>query len=153
MFEPGEVIYAYVTNIHPPKNKYFVTIYRDDDLRIVTCFTTTKNRVGCDFEALAHGNVKRNDKIVGYYFDKEVEVGLDNDGRPYKFPRHCVIPFDYCIQEGTKEQFLNNISQPEVVCTLHPKEYVDLVYAMYKSPLTNPKHKPYLEKILQQICQ
>ena len=153
MFEPGEVVYAHVKNIHPPKNKYFVTIYRDDELRIVTCFTTTKNRVGCQFEQLTHGYVKINNQIVGYFFDKDVEVGLDDVEQPFKFPRNCVIPFDYGVQVGTKNQFLSNIENERVVCKLHPKEYENLVYAMYSSPRTNPKYKPYLEKVLQEICQ
>lgn len=153
MFEPGEVVYAYVKNIHPPKNKYFVTIYQDDELRIVTCFTTTKNRVGCPLDQLKHGYVKNNNHIVGYFFDKNVEVGINDANEPFKFPKHCVIPFDYGVQVGTKDQFLNNIEREIVVCKLHPKEYENLVYAMYKSPRTNPKYKPYLDKVLQQICQ
>lgn len=154
MFEPGEVVYAYVKNIHKPKFKYFVTVYRDDELRIVTCFTTTKNyHVGYDFNQLTHGYVKRENKIVGYFFDMNVEVGMDESNQPFKFPRNCVIPFDYGVQEATKEQFLKNVEQEEVVCKLHPQEYQDIVYAMYKSPNTNPKYKPYLDKVLQRICQ
>ena len=153
MFEPGEVVYAYVKNIYPPKNKYFVTIYQDDELRIVTCFATTKNRVGCQLEDLEHGYVKKDGNIVGYFFDCDVEVGLDDSDRPFKFPRKCVIPFDYGVTEGTKEQFLKNVEHPVVVCRLHPEEYENLIYAMYRSPRTNPKYKPYLERILQQLCQ
>lgn len=77
MFEPGEVVYAYAKNTHPPKNKYFVTIYQDDELRIVTCFTTTRNRVGIPLDQLSHGYVKKNNQLVGYFFDKNVEVGLN----------------------------------------------------------------------------
>lgn len=91
--------------------------------------------------------------LLDIFFDCNVEVGLDNSNQPFKFPRHCVIPFDYGVREGTKDQFLKNIDQAVVVCSLHPKEYENLVYAMYKSPRTNPKHKPYLAKVLQQICQ
>ncbi len=153
MFEPREVIYAFVKNIPPPKYKYFVTIYQDDNLRIVTCFTTTKSRVGIPLDQLTHGYVKKDKHLVGYFFDKDIEVGLDLEGIPFNFPRNCVIPFDYGIQVGTKEQFLNNVEQERVVCKLHPKEYENLVYAMYKSPLTDSKFKPYLDKVLQQICQ
>lgn len=154
MFEPGEVVYAYVKNIHTPKFKYFVTIYRDEELRIVTCFTTTKNyQVGTIINQLKHGYVKRDNKIVGYFFDRNVEVGVDHTGHPFKFPRNCVIPFDYGVQEATKEQFLKNIEQEIVVCTLHPKEYQNIVYAMYTSPNTNPKYKPFLDKVLKQICK
>lgn len=153
MFDPGEVVYAYVKNTHPPKNKYFVTIYQDDDLRIVTCFTTTRNRVGIPLDQLSHGYVKKDNQLVGYFFDKNVEVGLNAEGTPFKFPRNCVIPFDYGVQIGTKSQLLNSVENATVVCKLHPKEYEDLVYAMYKSPLTNSKHKQYLDKVLQQICQ
>lgn len=76
MFEPGEVVYAHEKNIYPPKNKYFVTIYQDDELRIVTCFTTTKSyHVGCPFDQLIHGYVKSNGQITAYFFDRNVEVG------------------------------------------------------------------------------
>lgn len=151
MFEPGEVIYAYVKNFNCPKYKYFVTIYRDDELHIVTCFTTTKNRVGYALENLTHGFVKSDNQIIGYFFDRNVEIGLDDNKLPFRFPRHCVIPFDYGVREGTKEQFLKHIEQERVVCRLHRAEYENLVYAMYKSPRTNPKYKPYLEKVLLQI--
>lgn len=153
MFEPGEVVYAFVKNTHPPKYKYFVTIYRDDELRIVTCFTTTKNRVGLSLDLLTHGYIKKDDILVGYFFDKNTEVGLNADGVPFSFPRNCVIPFNYGIQIGTKTQFLNNIEQETVVCKLYPKEYENIVYAMYKSPLTDSKYKPYLEKVLSGICK
>lgn len=154
MFEPGEVVYAYVKNIYPPKNKYFVTIYRDDELRIVTCFTTTKNyHVGCPLDQLTHGYVKSNGQITAYFFDKNVEVGLNNTNQPFRFPKHCIIPFDYGVRVGTKEQFLNNIEREVVVCKLHLKEYENIVYAMYKSPKTDLKYKPYLDKILKQICK
>lgn len=151
MFEPGEVVYAYVKNFQTPKNKYFVTVYRDDELTIVTCFTTTKNRVGCALDSLQHGYIRQDGQIIGYFFDCNVEVGLDDQGRPFSFPRHCVIPFDYGVREGTKEQFLRNIENEVVVCKLHSKEYENIVYAMYKSPRTNPKYKPYLDKILKKI--
>lgn len=154
MFEPGEVVYAHVKNTHPPKNKYFVTIYQNDELRIVTCFTTTKSyHVGCPFDQLVHGYVKNDGQITAYFFDKNVEVGLDTTNQPFKFPENCVIPFDYGIQIGTKEQFLNNIEREVVVCKLHPKEYENIVYAMYKSPKTDSKYKADLIKVLQQICQ
>lgn len=154
MFEPGEVVYAYVKNFNSPKNKYFVTIYQDDELRIVTCFTTTKNyHVGCSFDQLTHGYVKNNGQIIAYFFDKDVEVGLNESNQPFKFPEHCVIPFDYGVRVGTKEQFLNYVENEKVVCRLHPKEYENIVYAMYRSPKTDPKYKPYLDKVLQQICQ
>ena len=153
MFEPGEVVYAYVKNFIEPKYKYFVTIYRDDKLSIVTCFTTTKNRVGCPIENFSHGYIKKDNQIVGYFYDHNVEVGLDDSKQPFKFPRDCVIPFDYGVREGTKEQFLNNIEQEEVVCKLYQYEYENIVYAMYKSPRTNPKYKPYLEKILIELNQ
>ena len=153
MFEPGEVVYAYVKNFPNPKYKYFVTIYRDDELRIVTCFTTTKNRVGYALDSLTHGYIKKEGQIIGYFYDCNQEVGLDSSGRPFKFPRNCVIPFDYGVTEGTLDQFLNNIANEMVACKLHQQEYENLVYAMYKSPRTNPKYKPYLEKILQQLFQ
>ncbi len=154
MLEPGEIVYGFVKDIHPPKNKYIITIYRDDELRIVTCFTTTKNRVGVPLETLTHGYVKNGDDIVGYFFDKSIVIGHNpGTNSEYHFPRNCVIPFGYGIREGSKENILAELDHPEVVCTLSKKEYRDIVYAMYRSRQTNPKYKPYLEKILQELCE
>lgn len=152
MLEPGEVVYGFVKDIHPPKSKYIVTIYRDDNLRIVTCFTTTKNRVGIPLCELQHGYVKKDGKMVGYFFDKDVAVGCNPEtGLEFSFPCDCVIPFEYGVREGLKEDFLSEIDNPIVVCALNPTEYLDIVYAMYKSPFTNSKYKPYLEKVLRSM--
>ena len=37
---------------------------------------------------------------------------------------------------------------PQVVCKLDDKEYIDLVYAMLKSKSTPKQYKPYLDKVL-----
>ena len=37
---------------------------------------------------------------------------------------------------------------PQVVCKLDDKEYIDLVYAMYSSKSTPDEYKPYLDKVL-----
>lgn len=154
MLEPGEVVYGFVKDIHPPKHKYLVTIYRDDDLQIVACFTTTQNRVGIPLESLKHGYVSKDGDIIGYFFDKNIAVGANpKTSEDFKFPRNCVIPFAYCIKEGTKEALLAGIDNAEVVCRLSPKEYEDIVYAMMCSPHTNAKHKPYLDKVLQQLYE
>ena len=151
MLEPGEVVYGFVKDIHPPKTKYIVTIYQDDNLRIVTCFTTTKNRVGLPLNTLQHGYVKKDDKMVGYFFDNRVAVGYNpNTNEEFHFPRDCIIPFEYGVREGTKERFLSELENPIVVCTLNRKEYENIVYVMYRSPHINPKYKPYLEEVLEQ---
>lgn len=152
MLEPGEVVYGFIKDIHPPKSKYIVTIYRDDDLRIVTCFTTTKNRVGIPLSSLQHGYVRKDSKMVGYFFDKEVIVGHNPATElEFHFPCDCVIPFEYGVREGYKEDFLSEIVNPSVVCVLNPDEYENIVYAMYRSPHTNSKYKPYLEKVLKRL--
>lgn len=152
MLEPGEVVYGFIKDINPPKSKYIVTIYRDDNLRIVTCFTTTKNRVGIPLNSLKHGYVKKNDKMVGYFFDKHMEIGYNPaTGLKFHFPCDCVIPFEYGVREGCKEDFLSEIDDPKVVCVLSSEEYENIVYAMYRSPYTNSKYKPYLENVLNSL--
>lgn len=46
--------------------------------------------------------------------------------------------------------FLKEFENPEVVCMLDEKEYIELVYAMYCSPHTKNTHKKVLNKILEE---
>ncbi len=47
----------------------------------------------------------------------------------------------------------NKFDNLEIKCKLDTKEYIDLVYAMYRSKRTPEEYKPYLEKILNEICE
>ncbi len=49
--------------------------------------------------------------------------------------------------------FAEGIQNAKIVCVIDKEEYVDLLYAMYKSPDVNRKYKPYLEKTLQKILE
>lgn len=46
MFQPREIVYGFVKGINPPHHKYIVTIYQDEELSIVACFTTSQGRAG-----------------------------------------------------------------------------------------------------------
>jgi hypothetical protein len=130
MFQPREIVYGVVKDIDPPKNKYIVTIYRDEELNIIACFTTSQQR-------------------VGYVFDKGKIIGINpEDGTEFSFPLRTIITFDYGVIEGVLEQLTERFENPKVVCKLSEKEYIDLVYAMYRSNHTKAGHKKILEKIL-----
>ena len=52
--------------------------------------------------------------------------------------------------EGQFASFLKEFDAPKVVCLLHEKEYIELVYAMYRSPHTKNTHKKVLNEILEE---
>lgn len=151
MFQPREIVYGYAKSLYNPHPKYIVTIYRDEELNIVACFTTSKARAGVSEEHIKHGAVYKDKQCISYVFEKDVAIGRNpNTGDEFSFPKRTVITFDYGVREGLREYFLKQFDNPEVVCLLDEKEYIELVYAMYRSPYTQNKHKVVLDKILQE---
>jgi len=150
MFQPREIVYGYAKNLYSPHNKYIVTLYQDEELNVVGCFTTSQSRAGVSEEEIQHGTIYRNKECVSYVFEKGVSIGKNpSTGEDFAFPKRSVITFDYGIKEGTKESFVEEMENTEVVCVLDENEYVNLIYAMYRSPYTKTRHKIVLDKILQ----
>ena len=150
MFQPREIVYGYAKGLYSPHNKYIVTIYQDAELKIVACFTTSKPRAGIPEDKIHHGAKYKDKQCVSYVFEKDVKIGINpNTGNDFSFPKRSVITFDYGVREGLLESFLMEFDNPEVVCLLDEKEYIELVYAMYRSPHTKITHKEVLNRILQ----
>lgn len=57
--------------------------------------------------------------------------------------------FDYGFIKDTEQKLRQMFENPQVVCKLDDNEYIDLVYAMFKSKSTPIHYKPYLDKILE----
>lgn len=151
MFEPKEIVYGTVVKLgfYQPRAKYLITIYRDDNLNIFACFTTSKQRSGVTDELLGHGPVIKDGRYLSYVFHPDVNIGVDPEtGEPFSMPRLSVITFDYGLREGQLSQFNEGIQDSKVVCRLYDEEYINLVYAMYKSDVTPRRYKPCLEKVL-----
>ena len=151
MFQPREIIYGYGKSLYSPHHKYIVTIYRDDELNIVACFTTSQSRAGVPEDEIHHGAIYKEKRCVSFVFEKDVKIGVNPaTGADFAFPKRSVITFDYGVREGLQESFLKEFENPEVVCMLDEKEYIELVYAMYCSPHTKNTHKKVLNKILEE---
>lgn len=149
MFQEGEIVLAFVKDIHPPKEKFFITLYRDDNLNVVACFTTSQHRVAVAPDEVRHGVVRQDNNPVAYVFEQGREIGVTPDEKKsFAFAKRTFIPFDYCYQEGTLDKFMARTLSPKVVGVLHKEEFVSLLYAMYRSPHTNRKYIPLLEKSL-----
>lgn len=131
MFAPGEIVYGWVKILHTPKYKYAVSLFRDGDLNILAQFTTSKNR-------------------VGYVFEAGAEIGIAPDsGNPFSFPRKTTITFDYGFIFGSEQKLSGYFDAPIVVCKMYEKQYIELVYALYKSPDFPDKYRTHLETVLE----
>lgn len=154
MFEPREIVYGYAKGFYSPHNKYIVTIYRDQALNIVACFTTSKSRAGVPVDKIHHGTIYKDKQCVSYVFEEGVKIGKNpTTGEDFAFPKRSVITFDYGVTEGAFESLLKEFDDPKVVCVLDEKEYIELVYAMYRSPYTKTKYKQVLNDILERYYQ
>lgn len=148
MLKAKNIIYGFCKYTNPPKNKYLISLYRSEELHIIAVFPTSKHRAGVS--NANHGCNFRDNKAISYMFDAGHPIGKKKDSdEDFSFPMQTTIPFDYCFREGAQEDLLRTFEQPEVVGVLSDKEYVDLIYALYSSPLTPQKYKPIFDKILQ----
>ena len=121
MLKAKNIIYGFCKYTNPPKKKYLISLYRSDDLNIIAVFPTSQRRAGVT--APKHGCNIRDGKVVSYVF---------------------------CFREGDQNDLLKTFDSPEVVGVLSDKEYIDLIYAFYTSPMTPQKYKPIFDKILQE---
>jgi len=151
MFEPGTVTYGFAKTISDPKPKYAISIFRDENVQILIHFTTSRRRTGIADELIHHGvNRDSNGDVTAYVFEENVEIGDAPDGGRFSFPKRTVMQFDYGFLQGDDWTLQRQFDNLEVKCHLDRQEYLDLVYAMYRSKRTPAVYKPYLEKVLQE---
>jgi len=147
MLKAKNIIYGFCKYTNPPKNKYLISLYRSEDLNIIAVFPTSQRRAGVSTPK--HGCNMRDNVIVSYVFDAGVPIGKKKDSNEdFAFPLQTTIPFDYCFIQDGQDDLLKNFESPEVVGVLSDKEYIDLVYACYTSPLTPQIYKPIFDSIL-----
>lgn len=148
MLKAKNIIYGFCKYTNPPKNKYLISLYRSDDLNIIAVFPTSQRRAGVAVPR--HGCNMRDKQVISYVFEAGYPIGKKkNSNEDFSFPLQTTIPFDYCFREGDQNDLLRTFESPEVVGVLSDKEYIDLIYAFYTSPLTPIKYKPIFDKILQ----
>ena len=135
MFQPGEIVYGFVSGLGFRKPKY-----------------TSQCYYGVPDEQVKHGAIVRNGEYFSYVFEKDVVIGVSpEDGSEFSFPLRTTVTFDYGINKGYIGNFAEAMQDIKTVCTLNKKEFGDLLYAMYKSPEMNNAYKPYLEKSLEAL--
>ena len=149
MLKGKNIIYGFCKYTNPPKNKYLISLYRSEELNIIAVFPTSQRRAGVADPK--HGCNIREGQIVSYVFDAGHPIGKkQGSDEDFSFPLQTTIPFDYCFREGEQDVLLKTFENPQVVGVLSDKEYIDLIYAFYTSPLTPLKYKPIFDKILQE---
>ena len=149
MLKAKNIIYGFCKYTNPPKYKYLISLYRSEYLNIIAVFPTSQRRAGVTEPK--HGCNIREGQIVSYVFDAKHPIGKkQGSDEDFSFPLQTTIPFDYCFREGEQDELLRTFEEPEVVGVLSDKEYIDLIYAFYSSPMTPQKYKPVFDKILQE---
>ena len=150
MLKAKNIIYGFCKYTNPPNKKYLISLYRSEELNIIAVFPTSQHRAGV--ATPKHGCNIRNNQIISYVFDAGHPIGKKKDSNEdFSFPLQTTIPFDYCFSEGDQNDLLKLFDEPEIVGVLSDKEYIDLIYAFFTSPLTPQKYKPIFDKILQEF--
>lgn len=145
MFEPGVVTHGFAKNIANPKNKYAISLFRDDNVRVLIHFTTSQPRAGVPDDQIHHGaNKNAAEEYMSYVFEAGVEIGTAPDGSRFCFPKRTIMQFDYGFLRDTDW----NLQQQFSKCHLDENIYLDLIYAMYRSKRTPNEYKSYLKKVL-----
>lgn len=150
MLNPGDIIYGFAKHLRTPKNKFAISIYRDEEVNILIQFTTSQPRAGVAMEDVHHGAIYKDGDCLSYVFEKGVEIGINpQNGRPFAFPVRTIMAFDYGFLKGQEKFLLDQFDNPITVCKMDEKEYIELIYAMRSSSRIKADHKPYLDKILK----
>lgn len=152
MLTPRNIIYGFCKTTNPPKPKYLISLYRNENLHIIACFTTSRQRAGVPPEIIKHGIIINDNKeVISYVFLPNITIGKSPQGNDFIFPVQTVIRFDYCFREDEQSKLLSSFYNPKVVCTLNDQEYENLIYAMYRSDDTPLIYKTHFEKILSEL--
>lgn len=77
MFEPGTITYGFAKTISDPKNKYAISLFRDENVKVLIHFTTTRPRAGVPVEKIHHGiNRDEDGNVKSYVFEPTVDMGI-----------------------------------------------------------------------------
>ena len=88
--------------------------------------------------------------ILSLLFEAKREIGVNpSTGVRFYFPLQTTMAFDYGLFKDSEQKLRQMFVNPKVVCKLDDNEYIDLVYAMYKSDNTPDEYKPFLNKVLE----
>jgi len=131
------------------KTKYAIILYKDKNNFILTTFTTSQARSG--MENPVHGANPSKDNPKSYVFKAKVEIGLMPSGKPFWFKKDTTIVPDYGLSFKSIEEFNAKAEHLEKVCQLHPAEYIELIYVLYKSKKISMQYKTFLGKVLDEL--
>lgn len=148
MFEAGNILYGYFDlGSNGKKNKYAIVLHNDSAECIITTFTTSQPR--SSVASPVHGRNPSQGEVMSYVFKSGIPIGINPlSGEAFSFRRDTTIVPDYGVNETTISGFCSAVDNPRVVCKLHKKEYIDLIYTLYKCKRTKRKYKLIFESIL-----
>jgi len=150
MYEVGAILHGQFDFYSQGKRtKYAIILYRDQDNFILTTFTTSKERSGT--ESPVHGANPTKADPKSYVFKAKIEIGLNPDGNPFSFSKDTTIVPDYGLSFKSIEEFNAKAEHLEKVCQLHPAEYIELIYVLYKSKKISMQYKTFLGKVLDEL--
>lgn len=151
MFEQGNIIHGlFDFKENGKKNKFAVVLYKDQETCIITSFTTSQERASCPNPT--HGKNPAAGDPRSYVFKAGVVIGTHpQTNRNFSFSRDTTIVPDYGIGDKTIEDFTKSVSNLKLICKLHPKEYIDLIYTLYHCKRISKKFKLIFEKILEEL--
>ena len=155
MLTPKNIIYGFCQATHPPKYKYLISLFRNETLHVVACFTISKNRSGAALGKSKHGaNRNFNDEIVSYVFKANTEIGdIPNSIQKFSFPLETAIRFDYGLMDRNQDEIIGWFKNPKVVGILSDDEYENLLYAMIQSDDVPKKYQILFDEALRKIGQ
>lgn len=89
--------------------------------------------------------------VVSYVFEAKRSIGKKYNGTDdFSFPLQTTIPFDYCFREDSQDDILQDFINPAVVGILSEEEYINLLYAFMRSPLTPEHLRQLFDRILHE---
>lgn len=149
MFEAGNVLHGlFDLGVNGKKNKFAVVLYNDGNACVLMSFATSQLRSSSDNPV--HGRNPQKGEPQSYVFKAGIVIGTEPVNKnDFAFRKDTTVVPDYGILYAEIGAFTASVTNLSVVCELYKKEYIDLIYTLYKCKKTKKKYKEVFEKILE----
>lgn len=150
MFRAGNILHGFFDlGVNGKKNKYAIVLHNDGNACVLMSFATSQLRSSS--ENPVHGRNPQKGEPQSYVFKAGVVIGTEPINKSdFSFPKDTTVVPDYGILSTEICAFTASVANLLTVCELYEKEYLDLIYTLYKCKKTKKKYKEIFEKILEQ---
>lgn len=133
------------------KDKILIVLYANDtEAYIIQSLTTSKDKTK-NSTKFSHGCNHYTSYIHFYFFDKNINIGLDISNKDFKFDLDTYVYFTQNVKKVNTTKFAKYIGGINIIATLSDKELKSLISCMVGSFLIPKEEQEILRAYLKTL--